>query len=87
VTTPETHEPESYRIPTPDGGSAKIVRTWSNTQVERIISDALEIVAKLDPPEDLRLTVFSSALQLTGQMTALQSGLAVAKRTFENGGI
>ena len=82
----ETHEPESYRLPTPDGGSAKIVRTWSHTQIVRILKAAVAVIEEVDPPEDLRAAVFASALQLTGQMTALETGLTVAKRTFGNGG-
>ena len=81
--TPETHEPTTYRIPTPDGGIAKLQRTWTDTQIVFMLRGALTIVSELDPPGDLRGAVFASALNLTGQMTHLESGLAVAKRTFE----
>ena len=78
---PETHEPETFRIPTPDGGTAKLQRTWTNTQIVRMLRGAIEIVDEIEPPEDLRDAVFASALNLTGQMTHLESGLAVAKHT------
>ena len=78
---PETHEPISYRIPQPDGRTAKLVRTWTNNQITEILQGALMIVDALAPPDDLRQAVFASALNMGGQMTPLESGLAVAKAT------
>lgn len=75
---PETHEPKSYRIPTPDGKSAKIQRTFTNAQIVNILRDALDILEELDPPEDMRAATFQSALNMTGQMTHIQSALTIA---------
>ncbi len=71
--TAETHP--QFRIPTPDGGEATMVRTWSDSQIVRMLKGALDVVEELEPPDDLRVLVFQSALNLTGQMALRQSGI------------
>jgi len=70
--------PRVYRVPTPDGKTIELVRTWTDVQVGSIIASALAVVEQLDPPEDLRAQVFATALNLGGQMAPRQSGVVVA---------
>lgn len=84
--TPETHEPQTYRIPAPDGTEVALVRTWTDFQIARMLRGALDIVDELDPPDDLRLSVFASAVNLTGQMTPRESKVKLANMSaLENG--
>lgn len=69
----ETHP--QFRIPTPDGSEVTMIRTWSDSQIVRMLKGALDVVEELEPPDDLRALVFQSALTLTGQMAPRQSGL------------
>lgn len=76
--TPETHAPRQFIVPTPDGRSATLVRTWTRRQIEDIIEEALEITEALDPASDLRDRTFGTALNLVGQMAPKDSRIAVA---------
>ena len=74
---PETHLPRQYIVPTPDGKTVTLVRTWTDTQIESMLESALRIVDALDPPEDLRTQTFGVAVNMIGQMAPKQSGVVV----------
>ncbi len=75
---PETHEPERYIVTAPDGTTVTFFRNLSDEQITRMLRTALQIVDELDPPEDLRLTVFVSAFNLSQQMAPRESKVTVA---------
>ncbi len=76
---PETHEPERYFVTAPDGTRVTLYRTWTDEQITRMLRGALAIVDELDPPDDLRLLILTSAINLSGQMATRESKLTIAK--------
>lgn len=48
-------------------------RTWERDDVHVELKDALTIVAELDPPADLRVSVFTFAAQLLTQRAQVQT--------------
>lgn len=58
--------------------------TWKPDDVEQLLRDALDLVARVDPPADLRLPAFQVGFQLLSQrlLVPTVSGIAIAERVF-----
>ncbi len=70
---------DRYPVPAKAGETPQaMVRALSDAQVGRLIRSALDVVAELRPPKDLRQAVFAAALGLTGQMAHPEDSSAVA---------
>lgn len=59
----------------------RLERTVPIEVSERSIRDALIIVERLDPPDDLRVAVFTIAAQHASQFTLVDSPVEVARNS------